>query len=295
MPRDHGTHDDDIMEGGEHRAAERMWSGIELDGVDGGSATTHQIKSEARCLHSEAVMRAPRSQIDGGVSASSVRSPSYGEPKRRKKADTDGGGLRMMAQLCLADPVDPFKLMRLQIAALEHNKRGWAALPRELLPQVLGHLDEEEAAGFAGCKDSAALRLVCASWKDAHDAAMTRVVLSQRISGDAAAAMAVRCLPAVASLGFKTNELVGESGRHGVAVGTPLTDEGMRAVSSLTALTSLDIAHCFKVTNAGVRALRSLPALTSLNIRWCPMVTAAGVQALRNTTVAPNLDIIGWE
>jgi hypothetical protein len=41
----------------------------------------------------------------------------------------------------------------------------------------------------------------------------------------------------------------------------------------------------------GVRALSSLPALTSLNLRYCNKVTAAGVQALRSTTAAPSLHI----
>jgi hypothetical protein len=39
------------------------------------------------------------------------------------------------------------------------------------------------------------------------------------------------------------------------------------------------------VTDEGLlRALSTLPALTSLDLGGCPMVTAAGVQALRNTT-----------
>jgi hypothetical protein len=45
------------------------------------------------------------------------------------------------------------------------------------------------------------------------------------------------------------------------------------------------------VSDVGVRALSSLPALTSLDLRGCNKVTAAGVQALRSTTVAPSLHI----
>jgi hypothetical protein len=45
------------------------------------------------------------------------------------------------------------------------------------------------------------------------------------------------------------------------------------------------------VTDVGVRALSSLPALTSLDLTLCDNVTAAGVQALRSTTTAPNLHI----
>jgi hypothetical protein len=45
------------------------------------------------------------------------------------------------------------------------------------------------------------------------------------------------------------------------------------------------------VTDVGVRALSSLPALTELDLTGCDEVTAAGVQALRNTTAAPSLRI----
>jgi hypothetical protein len=41
----------------------------------------------------------------------------------------------------------------------------------------------------------------------------------------------------------------------------------------------------------GLRAVSSLPALSFLILRYCVNVTAAGVQALRNTTAAPNLHI----
>jgi hypothetical protein len=46
---------------------------------------------------------------------------------------------------------------------------------------------------------------------------------------------------------------------------------------------------CYELTD--VRALSSLPALTPLDLRFCYKVTAAGVQALRSTTAAPNLHI----
>jgi F-box/leucine-rich repeat protein 14 len=69
-----------------------------------------------------------------------------------------------------------------------------------------------------------------------------------------------------------------------------LTDEALRALSNLPALTTLHLRG-IKVTDAGVLALSSLPALTSLDLRYCNNVTAAGVQALRSTTAAPSLHI----
>jgi hypothetical protein len=62
----------------------------------------------------------------------------------------------------------------------------------------------------------------------------------------------------------------------------------MRALSSLPALTSLDLTGCEEVTDEGMRALSSLPALASLDLRHCFKVTDAGVQALRNATAAPT-------
>jgi hypothetical protein len=72
-----------------------------------------------------------------------------------------------------------------------------------------------------------------------------------------------------------------------------VTDEGVRAVSDLPALTSLSLrnCNCINVTDVGIRALSSLPALKSLDLRDCPKATAAGVQALRSTTAAPSLHI----
>ena len=45
-----------------------------------------------------------------------------------------------------------------------------------------------------------------------------------------------------------------------------MTDEGMRAVSNLPALTALNLTHCIKVTDAGVQALYSTTAAPSLPI-----------------------------
>jgi hypothetical protein len=73
-----------------------------------------------------------------------------------------------------------------------------------------------------------------------------------------------------------------------------MTDEGMRAVCRLTALTSLDLAWCVLVSDEGLRAVSSLPSLTFLNLTNCFRATGAGVQALRNTTAAPTLRI-EWE
>jgi hypothetical protein len=49
-----------------------------------------------------------------------------------------------------------------------------------------------------------------------------------------------------------------------------LTDEALRAVSSLPSLTFIDLAGCDKVTAAGVQALRNTTATPHLHIEWEP-------------------------
>jgi hypothetical protein len=68
-----------------------------------------------------------------------------------------------------------------------------------------------------------------------------------------------------------------------------LTDEGLRAVSSITALTELNLG-CSNVTDHTLLAMRNIRTLTSLDLTECENVTAAGVQALRSTAAAPSLN-----
>ena len=45
------------------------------------------------------------------------------------------------------------------------------------------------------------------------------------------------------------------------------------------------------MTNDGLRAVSILTGLTSLNVRLCNKVTREGVEALRRDTASSNLDI----
>ena len=60
-------------------------------------------------------------------------------------------------------------------------------------------------------------------------------------------------------------------------------------MSSLAALTHLELWGCSTVTDEGVRTLSSLAALTHLNLCGCEKVTAATKRALR--TALPNLEL----
>jgi hypothetical protein len=206
----------------------------------------------------------------------------------------------------------------------------WAELPPELQVTVLTKVlqaAKTQQGGWCGCKDSAAVRLVCAQWQAVHDALVMRLVLRPETT-DKGMGMLVRRFPAVASLEREPGgrALTDEGVRAASSLPAltkldlrschKITDEALRAVSSCTALTSLNLTECCEVTDEGLRAVCTLPALTFLDL-WgcgkitdetlravsnlrslafldlirCPKVTAAGVQALRDTTSAPNLEI----
>jgi hypothetical protein len=140
---------------------------------------------------------------------------------------------------------------------------GWAELPEELVEKVLEVMQaaEHQAGGVAFTQAFTTARLVCAAWKAIHDALVTRLLLSRR-NTDEAMVMLVKRFPAVASIEFKSEY-----------VENALTDVSVRAVSSLHALTSLDLSRCVKVTDEGLRAVRNCTALTSLNLSWCDELT----------------------
>ena len=89
-----------------------------------------------------------------------------------------------------------------------------------------------------------------------HDAVVMRLVLRLHTT-DEAVSMLARRFPAVVSLEFK------DSGGEYWGV---LTDQGLRAVSSLTSLTSLNLNYCRELTDAGMLAVSNLTSLTSLNL-----------------------------
>jgi hypothetical protein len=143
-------------------------------------------------------------------------------------------------------------------------------------------------------------------WEEAvHDALVKRLVL-RRETTDEAVRMLVRRSPAVASVEMKSvpgdTLALTDQGVHAMSSLRALTcidlsrcklmtDQALRAVSSVSTLKSLNLFCCRGVTDVGVRARSSLPALASLDLSGCYNVTAAGVQALRSTTAAPSLHI----
>jgi hypothetical protein len=60
-----------------------------------------------------------------------------------------------------------------------------------------------------------------------------------------------------------------------------VTNEGLRAITSLTFLTHLHLTYCHRVTDEGVATLSSLTALKSLELWACPDVSQEAITALR--------------
>jgi hypothetical protein len=121
------------------------------------------------------------------------------------------------------------------------------------------------------------VRLVSREWRDCHDALVTRLTVTCT-TNDEGMWLLVRRFPAVVSLAMK------HSGRL-------LTDEGLKAVSSLIGLTSLDISHCELVTDEGLKAVSTLTGLTFLKLRYCDKVTAEGLKAVSSLTGLKSLDL----
>jgi hypothetical protein len=164
----------------------------------------------------------------------------------------------------------------------------WADLPKDLLAKVLkmlwslpcGPTERKYSQGFFKGR-CLTLRLVCSGWKAMHDAMVTELLLQGKTT-DEAMGMLVRRFPAAVSL-----RLLGGGDANA------LTDKGMRAVSSLTSLTSLNLTGCDKITDKGMRAVSSLPALKSLDLRCCRKVTDEGVRAVSNIRTLTFLDLDG--
>ena len=75
------------------------------------------------------------------------------------------------------------------------------------------------------------------------------------------------------------------------AIRSLITDEGVRALTSLTSLQSLDLGACTQISDEGVRALSSLTSLQNLNMGGCDQITDQGVRLLSSLTSLQGLDL----
>jgi F-box/leucine-rich repeat protein 2/20 len=112
---------------------------------------------------------------------------------------------------------------------------------------------------------------------------VTRLVLSPQTTDEAVGKL-VRRFPTVVSLEVKGTGLQTAA----------LTDQGLRAVSSLAALTFLDLSYCVKVSDEGLRAVSSsCTTLKTLNLFACDKVTDEGVRAVSSLPALTFLDLAG--
>jgi uncharacterized membrane protein len=76
-----------------------------------------------------------------------------------------------------------------------------------------------------------------------------------------------------------------------------LTDEGLHTLSTLTALTTLNLSGC-NVTSEGLHLLSTLTALSTLRLEGCWAVTYTAKQALRaaipNLTIHDSVQRLAW-
>jgi len=166
-------------------------------------------------------------------------------------------------------------------------QQGWAELPPELLVKVFEVLQEvvvwrrrePKEGGLAFSKAVAVVREVCTEWQAVHDAAVKRLVLSH-LTTDEAMGMLVRRFPAVTSVE------VGDGNYN-----QELTDVGVLAVSSMPALTALNLSHCRAITDVGVRTVSGMPLLVSLNLTCCEKITDVGVRAVSGMPLLASLNL----
>jgi len=71
---------------------------------------------------------------------------------------------------------------------------------------------------------------------------------------------------------------------------THLTDEGLRSLSNLPMLATLNLTWCRQITDRGIKALTALPALTSLQMLEIN-ITSAGIKSLAAIPTLTNLDL----
>ena len=71
-----------------------------------------------------------------------------------------------------------------------------------------------------------------------------------------------------------------------------VSDDGLRALADLTALTYLNLGYCGQVSDDGLLALVSLTGLTNLNLGGCSQVSNDGSHALGRLTALATLNLL---
>jgi hypothetical protein len=72
-----------------------------------------------------------------------------------------------------------------------------------------------------------------------------------------------------------------------------ITDLGLRELSTLSKLMTLDLTFCYRVSDWGISFLRGLPQLQELNITDCTNCTDAGLASLHPLSNLHKLTVDG--
>jgi hypothetical protein len=168
-------------------------------------------------------------------------------------------------------------------ASLDSPATEWIDLPDYVFEQVLAHVQEDRAG-------SVVFRQVCWAWREAHDqrvsvltpkcapphdtrswrhfAAVKTLRLSAHVVNDGVLIALAASIPLISLTSLSLGKFVDRhAGKHAVP---SVTNEGIKAISCLTALTSLELNHCERVLgHTGVESLAALTALTWLSLAGC--------------------------
>jgi bacterioferritin-associated ferredoxin len=184
---------------------------------------------------------------------------------------------------------------------------AWTKPPEYVFEAVVEHMQGDREV-------SAVFRQVCRAWREAHDRLITVLKPSsaprdarvwrkfggvktlhfwneplERTFGELADDDVKKALASLVSL--NTISLGGGITDAYERVYPNVTDKGMRMLSLLTTLTSLDLRGCRRVTDKGMRTLSQLSTLTFLDLSWCEAVTDNGVRSLASLTALTSLNV----
>jgi hypothetical protein len=206
---------------------------------------------------------------------------------------------------------------------------NWAQLPLQY-PGVLQRVMELALAQCGRSQlgpdgwdrsTSAAVRLTCFDWREAHDACLPRLQINfvrdgyhahdepQRLPPMWGWTVARRFThlkrlgpvsegllrPWSRGEGYSDGEEAVDSDKphqHRLANAIKPQDEQLFALCTITSLSDLDVRECQELSSVGLNAIRSLPNLTRLSLRECgPKVTSRDlVSALRGCTKLTQLE-----
>jgi hypothetical protein len=141
---------------------------------------------------------------------------------------------------------------------------------------------------------SGVFRRVCKGRRNLHDQCVRRLSVDACLNVNARRFNSALMMSRFVLRFQKVNEIdVRGDPLHcpAIAVVGSGAEKWLRALASLTALTSLNLQQCREVSNNGLHALVGLTALKNLNLWGCDRVSDDGLQALAGLTTLISLNL----